>query len=34
LYLNYARIEMCRDFYAVDENCPDEHWREIAREIY
>ena len=34
LYLNYARIKMCRDFYAVDENCPDEHWREIAREIY
>ena len=34
LYVNYARIQMCRDFYAVDENCPDEHWREIAREIY
>jgi hypothetical protein len=34
LYVNYARVQMCRDFYAVDENCPDEHWREIAREIY
>ena len=34
LYFNYARIQMCRDLYAVDENCPDEHLREIAREIY
>ena len=25
LYLNYARIQMCRDFYAVDENCPDDY---------
>lgn len=34
LALNCARLRIYREYYRKDDNCPDEHWREIAREIY
>ena len=34
LAVNCARIRIYRWYYKIKDNCPDEHWREIAREIY